>query len=339
MTHKQRIEAALAYKETDRLPYSIWMHHPNRDRSPRRLAELMFKMQQEMDLDFVKYMPFGLHSTIDWGLDMDVFPGFFEPPVPHAPVIAKADDWDKITPRKGTGGEYAVILESQRLFKALCREAAPKEEIPLVQTVFSPMTTALKLTTEAALIEHLRTNPGKVRRALEVITDTTVEYARAAVENGADGIFFATQMSTKKITAKEHADYVKAFDLPVLNVVKGASWFNILHIHGADTWFEDLLDYPVQALNWHDRDDGPGFAEARQVFEKQGAVSKAFVGGLGHLSALHKGTDAEVRAQVEDTWLKGTRRGAILAPGCVAATTTAPERLAFIRKCVEATAR
>jgi uroporphyrinogen decarboxylase len=132
---------------------------------------------------------------------------------------------------------------------------------------------------------------------------------------------------------------VKAFDLPVLNAVKGASWFNILHIHGADTWCEELLDYPVQALNWHDRDDGPTFDEARQVFEKQGAVSKAFIGGLAHLSVLHKGTDAEVQAQVEDTWLKGTRRGTILAPGCVAATTTAAERLAFIRSCVERTGR
>jgi uroporphyrinogen decarboxylase len=57
MSHRQRIEAALAFEETDRLPFSFWWHFPNRDRSPRRLAELALALQQELDLDFIKFSP------------------------------------------------------------------------------------------------------------------------------------------------------------------------------------------------------------------------------------------------------------------------------------------
>jgi uroporphyrinogen decarboxylase len=177
-----------------------------------------------------------------------------------------------------------------------------------------------------------------VKHALEVITETTMQYAKAAVAAGADGIFFATQMSTKKLTSAEHTAFVKAYDIPILNAIKGRTWFNVLHIHGADTRFDELLDYPVQALNWHDRDDGPAFDEAAKITAAQ-HVSPAFLGGLGHLNVLHKGSDAEVKAQIDDAWKNGARKGVILTPGCVAATETAPERLTFIRKCVEATAK
>jgi uroporphyrinogen decarboxylase len=329
MTHKERIENALAMKETDRLPYGMWLHFPNKDRMPVRLAELTLQSQQELDLDFIKYMPYGMHSTIDWGSELNLFPDFNKIPEPHNHPIQKPEDWDRITPKSGTESEYAVILESQRLFRKMRREI-----VPFVQTVFSPMTTAAKLASEATLIEHLRTCPEKVKRGLEVICETTIEYARASVDGGADGIFFATQMSHKKLTLKEHADFVKAYDLPVLNSIKGKSWFNILHIHGANTWFEELLDYPVQAINWHDRDDGPTMAEARKLVK-----DKAFVGGLSHMKTLPNGTDAEIKAQVEDTWNKGASRGVIFAPGCGALPATPQERLLLVRSCIEATAR
>ena len=98
-THKQRIENAIAMKENDRTPYSMWMHFPNRDRSPRRLAELAVGNQKKYDLDFIKFMPYGLYSTVDMGADLDVFEGYLKAPVLHEPVIKTAADWDKIRSR------------------------------------------------------------------------------------------------------------------------------------------------------------------------------------------------------------------------------------------------
>lgn len=92
MTHKQRIENALQLKETDRILYSLWMYFPNRDRHPRRLAELSLAYQKRFDLDFIKFMPFGMYSTIDYGIDLDVFPGFVNAPVAHRPFVEKVED-------------------------------------------------------------------------------------------------------------------------------------------------------------------------------------------------------------------------------------------------------
>ncbi|MDP7303028.1 MAG: hypothetical protein QGG09_08000 [Pirellulaceae bacterium] len=57
MSHRQRIENALAMKETDRLPFGFWWHFPNRDRAPRRLAEFAMGLQRKLDLDFIKFSP------------------------------------------------------------------------------------------------------------------------------------------------------------------------------------------------------------------------------------------------------------------------------------------
>ena len=119
LTHRQRIEAALAFQQADRIPYSMWMHFPNRDRSPRRLAELSLELQRRYDLDFIKFMPFGLYTTVDYGIDLDVFPGFNTPPVAHKPLVEKVEDWDGIRFMSGTEGEYAIVLEAQRILSTM----------------------------------------------------------------------------------------------------------------------------------------------------------------------------------------------------------------------------
>jgi hypothetical protein len=166
MTKRERIEKALAMQKPDRMPFSMWMHFPNNDRSPRRLAEMSLYYQRELDLDFVKYMPYGMFSTVDYGMKLKVFPGFCDAPVAEAPLVVKPEDWNVVKPVSGTEGEYAIVLESQRFF---LQEA---KDVPLIQTVFSPLTTALKITAEATFIEHIRNHPAKVREALEKITAT-----------------------------------------------------------------------------------------------------------------------------------------------------------------------
>lgn len=328
MPGRTRIEKALAMQKPDRMPFSLWMHFPNNDRSPRRLAEMTLFYQRELGLDFVKYMPYGLFSTVDYGLSLKVFPGFYDAPVQESPLVVTPEDWDRVTPMPGTEGEYAIVLESQRLFL----KQAPK--VPLIQTVFSPLTTALKLTSEGALLSHIRNHPQKIHKALERITETTIQWAKALLDAGASGLFVATQMSCKgQLTQTEHAEFVKKYDLAVLEAVKGKGWFNMYHLHGKDVWFEEFADFPVQAYNWHDRDDGPSHAEARALIP-----GKCFCGGLSHLKTAHLGTEAEIKAQVEDTWKTSDGKGVMFTPGCVLNTRTSLDRLRFIAKCVKETA-
>lgn len=325
MTRRERIEKAIAMQKPDRMPFSMWMHFPNTDRSPRALAERSLYYQRELDLDFVKYMPYGLFSTVDYGLRLKVFPGFYDAPVAEEPLVTKVEDWNVVKPVSGTEGEYAVVLESQRLF---LKEA---KDVPLIQTVFSPLTTALKITSEATLIDHIRNHPAKVHEALEKITATTVQWAKAAVNGGAAGLFMASQMSLKsQLTVAEHREFVVQYDMAILNEIKDKAWFNVYHMHGKDPWFAEFKDYPVHAYNWHDRDDGPTHTEARKMIP-----GKCFCGGLAHLSTAHAGTDAEVKASIEDTWKAMNGEGVIYTPGCVLNTKISMDRLRFIADCVK----
>ncbi len=329
MTRRERLEKALSMQKPDRMPFSLWMHFPNHDRSPRRLAELCLHHQRELDMDFVKYMPYGLYSCVDYGLPLKVFPGFYDAPVAERPLIEKPEDWDKLRPVSGLEGEYAVVLESQRIFMQ-----DSKGQVPLLQTVFSPLTTAVKLCSGPdALISHIRSRPAKVHAALAHITETAAQFAGAAVERGAAGLFMATQMSLKnQLTREEHAEFVKKYDLAVLGAVKGKAWFTMYHMHGAHPWYEEFHDYPAEAFNWHDRDDGPNLAEGRKLIP-----GKCFCGGLSHLKTAHQGTDEEVAAQVRDAWTSTEGKGVIFTPGCVLNTHTSMDRLRHIAACVKAT--
>jgi hypothetical protein len=105
MSHRERIEKALALEETDRLPFGFWWHFPNQDRAPRRLAQLSLELQQKLDLDFIKFSPYGLYSVVDWGVTLDVRGGKL-PPVQAEYPIKQPEDWRKLRRLRGTEGEY-----------------------------------------------------------------------------------------------------------------------------------------------------------------------------------------------------------------------------------------
>ncbi len=326
MSHRQRIENALALKETDRLPLGFWRHFANQDRAPRRLAELSLALQRKLDLDFIKFSPYGLYSVVDWGVVLDVRGGQ-QTPIEAEYPIKRPDDWKRLRTFRGDEGEYLVVLEAQRI--ALCEMTG---RVPLAQTVFSPLTSCLKMAGRKTLLDHVREAPQAVHAGLEIVTETTRRFALEAVRRGADGLFFATQTANEGyLSRKEYAEFARQYDLAVLEAVRGRSWFNILHLHGAKVLFDQVLDYPVEALNYHDREAGPSLAEMRAK------TTKCLIGGIGENTTLLRGTPQEVDAQVQDAWRQVDRRGLILGPGCVADPKTPDVNLLQLRKSVEGT--
>ena len=151
---------------------------------------------------------------------------------------------------------------------------------------------------------------------------------------GADGLFFASQFSTSDLLdMPTHEEFVRKYDMPILDAVKDRTWFNILHLHGANTYIRELQDYPVQAFSWHDRDDGPSMEEVRRF------SNKAFVGGLSWGNKWLTKSNAEVRAEVVEVAARNGGRGVILGPGCVIDPSTPEERLELVHKTVLETAK
>lgn len=322
MTKKERIKAAIEGKKPDRLPYSLWTHLPGIDLDPVLLAEKTYEFYKTYDVDFIKTMNNGMYAIEDFGCEVDYsdiqnggVAKVVKTPV-HGP-----EDWlslKKCSCREGSLNRELTSLK-------LLLEKVKGEEVPVLFTVFSPATTADKLSGKK-MLSHIREGHGdKVKKALEVITETTMEVAAEAIRLGADGVFFASQMSSyDSMTAAEYEEYGRPYDLRVLEAAKGG-WFNTLHAHGGNIMFEILRDYPVPVFNWHAWEALPDLMEAYCL------TGKCLMGGLQRMDITNRNKNA-VQHQIFESFrqLKGLHQ--ILTPGCVIRYPLDDEMLEYVKR-------
>src|SRR3989339_1216494 len=223
----ERVKKALRGEAVDRIPYSIWTHFPITDLDAAGLAKSTMAFYREYDLDFIKSMPNGMFSIEDYDCDCD----FSEVPtggVAKATKLAVTEpsDWEKLSDLDIERGALGRELESLNL---IIKEI--RGEAPVIATVFSPLTTALKLS-GPNLMAHMLTDPEKVKAGLEILTSTTRRFAERAVEMGCAGIFLASQMSQRgKMSEAGYREFGVPYDLRVLDAIQADSWFNVIHIH------------------------------------------------------------------------------------------------------------
>jgi uroporphyrinogen decarboxylase len=303
MEKHERIQAAMWGEPVDRLPLALWRHFHREDRDPETLARVTVDFARRYDLDLVKLTPSGLYAVEDWGADI-VYPNTdVDPPYLSRPTVAEAQGWLELQ-QHGTSALdrelQAIRLTRQRLGR----------DWPMVMTIFSPLTLAYKLAGEG-LVDHIRTTPDAVHVGLRVLAATTTAFAHAALNAGADGLFFASQWICRGFCSREqYRDFGLRYDLEVLESVQECSRINILHLHGTDVYFDLADDYPVDALSWHDRETAPSLAEARELTEL------AFITGLDR-DLLRAGPPEAILAQARDAVAQTDGRGLILAPACV----------------------
>ena len=314
MDHWSRINAAIEGGEADRVPVALWRHFPVDDQDPGKLAARTLEWQKKWDFDLVKFMPSGTYSVEDWGAK-SVYEGAANGArAVSVPGIRSPEDWrrlPRLDAKKGVLGAQNAALA--RAAKELAGT------VPILQTVFSPLTTARKLAGESVL-EHLRGDPAALEAGLRTITDTTIEFSLAALAAGAHGLFFATQLATTDVlTVAEYEKFGKQFDLQVFSAIKEKAQMHMLHLHGENVMFDLLAGYPVQMINWHDRLTAPSLANALQRFKG------ALVGGVEERGLLVSGSVQAVRAQVRDAIAQTGSKRLLVGPGCVAAI-AAPEQ-------------
>ncbi|NCB73781.1 MAG: uroporphyrinogen decarboxylase [Clostridia bacterium] len=335
MNRRERLQAVINGQEHDRTPVSTWMHFSEHDQDPRSLAEAMVAYNERYDYDFIKMMPFGAYTVQDWGAKLAVYCDKYKEVEIAAPAISELEDYLKIEPLAPTFGTWGkTLLLSQYLSKLTAANT------PYIQTIFSPLTT-LKKMTSGRLLEDMKENPGFVHQALSAITETTISFVKANIEAGVSGFFFATQCATYDyLTDELFAEFCKPYDYKVINAYKDETWFNVVHIHGANIMFDTVSKYPCNVINWHDRYTEPSLAEAREK------CSKVFMGGLREIptivgSKLHY---ESVLAQEDSNYIKNhvkeaiamvDGKGLIVGPGCVVDPRASDENLRAVREAVE----
>ncbi len=324
MTKRERLEAAIRGEPTDRLPVALWRHFPGDDQDPIELAASTVAFQQQYDFDFVKVTPASSYCVRDWGVE-DSWLGNEEGTreYTHHP-IRTAEQWHalrRLEPEEGALGSQLRCLE-------LIREQLG-DEIPFIQTIFNPLSQAKNLVGRQNLVGHLRRDPEMVQAGLEVITDTTVRFIMAARERGIAGIFLAVQHASYDLLCEsEYEEFGIPFDQRLLEAASGL-WLNVLHLHGNRVMFDLLADYPVQVVNWHDRETPPTLREGK--IRVQGAV----LGGLRQWDTMLRGTPEDVRREAKDASQQTDGLGFILGTGCVTPITAPWANLRAVRDSVE----
>ncbi len=77
--------------------------------------------------------------------------------------------------------------------------------------------------------------------------------------------------STSCSPRAEYQVFGRAYDLEILKM-KENFWLNVLHLHGSNVMFDRFLDYPLEIVNWHDRETWPSLKKLRDVFPASSAA-------------------------------------------------------------------
>jgi uroporphyrinogen decarboxylase len=305
MTKRERLEATAAGRPVDRPAVSLWRHWPGDDQRAVDMARSTLDFQQTYDFDFVKCMPSSNYCIADWGAESR-WVGNDEGTREWGPrVIQNPEDWTKLhvlDPYNGMLGEAcrALDLIGQGL----------EEGTPFIQTVFNPLAQAKNLAGDR-LLPHLRQHPDALKAGLETITESTIRFLQAARGTAIAGIFLALQHATfDLLSAAEYLEFGRPYDLRILEATEGL-WFNVLHVHGKHIMFDLVADYPVQAMNWHDRETPPSLPEALPRFPG------ALVGGLHRIETMLCGAPEQVRAEVHVAVDETNGKRLIIGTGCV----------------------
>ena len=324
MNHRTRLESCLSGGKIDRPPVALWRHFPVDDQSPGGLAAAALDFQATYDFDLVKVTPASSYCLKDWGVN-DEWRGSTEGTRDYTiRAIQQIEDWQNLhvlDPREGyLGGQLECL-------KLIVNELGT--EVPVLQTIFNPLSQAKNLVGKDKLLVHLRQDPQAVHAGLRIIAESTCRFIEEAIQTGISGLFYAVQHAQYGIMSKgEYEEFGRAYDLEILETA-GGLWINMLHLHGEDVMFDMVLDYPVSVINWHDRDTAPSLREGKRYY------SGTVCGGLQRERTIVLGTPAQVISEAQDAFLATEGKGFILGTGCVVPITAPRANILAARQSVE----
>jgi uroporphyrinogen decarboxylase len=323
ISHRERLKTCLNGESTDHPPVALWRHFPVDDQAPETLAAATLNFQKTYDFDLVKVTPASSFCLRDWAVE-DLWEGNTEGTrryVKHP--IQKPGDWEKLPPLEPSAPHLTAQLACLRQIRA-----GLGPDVPMLQTVFSPLAQAKNLVGKATLIEHLRKYPEAVLKGLETIALSARRFVEATLETGVDGIFYAVQHAQAGLlTLDEYKTFGVPFDHKTLEPAEDL-WCNMLHLHGSAVYFEIVEAFNFPIANWHDRENPPSLAEAQKTYA--GVVC----GGLRQDTLVYRG-QAEVRSEAEDALAQTNGQRFILSTGCVVPVIAPHGNLMAARKSVE----
>jgi uroporphyrinogen decarboxylase len=308
-SHRERLEACLSGEQSDPVPVALWRHFPVDDQAPEQLAAATLAFQKTFDFDLVKVSPASSFCLKDWGVK-DEWRGETEGTRTYTQrVIQQPEDWSRLPILDPSQG---VLADQLNCLQIITRELGP--QTPVIQTIFNPLSQAKNLVGRDKLLVHLRHHPSALHAGLKTITESTVRFIEAAQKTGIAGVFYAVQHAQYSLLSREeYQEFGEMYDLLALEPAHDF-WLNMLHLHGMDIMFEQFLDYPVQIINWHDRETSPSLTAAQEMF------SGVVCGGISRETAMVYATAEQVQKEAREAIRATQGQRFILGTGCVVPT-------------------
>lgn len=267
MNKKERIDAVLAGKEPDRIPFSFWYHFGNQYAPGEDYADSIIKFYKFFDHDLLKVMN-DYHYPYPEGYD----------------VVKDAEGLKKV----GYATPYDDTVVEQ--IKAIRKIAeAVGDEVYIIDTVFDPWQQIVRHICGEYQYGLTQTCEKEMLETLDRLCDYDIEYTKATVEAGASGVFLAIQASDELVPGgyETYRKFIKPQAIKILEAIKDVSKFNILHVCGQAIYTEGIEDFPVDVLSFADRSDkNPSLQEIK---EKTG---KVVMGGMDQLKVNRMSLDA-----------------------------------------------
>ena len=239
---------------------------------------------------------------------IDRQPAILEAPIRSPEALEAAE-----IPDPTKAGRAPVVLESIRILAKECKDA------PIICAIVSPFMLAGQLRGSQEAIMDVAMNPGFLKGILEKATQWDIAFAQAAMDAGADVIAMIDATSSGDVLGPpQYADFAMPYQKRVVDAIKKAEGYSILHICGKTT---KNLPYMMQT-------GAHGISVDQQMdigWVKQQLKGKAAaIGNVSPTSTLLFKKPADVVAESIRCIEAGTD---ILAPGCGFAPETPLENM------------
>ncbi|MFW9869012.1 MAG: uroporphyrinogen decarboxylase family protein [Candidatus Thorarchaeota archaeon] len=312
----------------EQLPISLWKHHPNVDRTPEGLAESEITFHRLLDHDLLKISFFGHFPCIDFGCTAVYDGAPTGSTTLTSAAINEVSDWETLEPLDVNAGELGNQIRAVDLIHKYAQD-----KVPTMATVFDPAMVADKIS-DKNLTKYADTHPDVLESALDLITDVTIDFAKAAIDAGADGIFLASQHSTKSsVSDEQYEKFIYPYDNKFISRLRGKAKFIVVHLHAREDKEEIRFDKiaktrGVDAINWEDQTSSLSLSQGKKKF--RGAV----LGGIDHNGIFRNGAPEEAQEQVLEAVKRAGLERLIVAPGCVVTVDTPEENIITVRDAI-----
>jgi len=216
----------------------------------------------------------------------------YEQSFPRLDIFQKPSDWANMPFYKKDYYEDQLYVVKELVKRG-------KSLAPVIATIYSPFMCAGHTASKSTVIKHLGEDPEKVKKGLEIITDSLLIFAKECVKLGVDG-FLASSQGGDATTFKNSnifSEYIKPADLVVMNEINSNCDCNILHICDEGGDYDDLtpfLDYPGQIINCSTK-VGDKWLTPADLYKFFG---RTFMGGMKRKGVIPNGAKQEIQDKV-----------------------------------------